>query len=265
MTGARYVDGLVWSPEGRLIFADGPADQLGSWRAGEKPAVFREKTGGASGLGYDAQGRLYVCEAKARRVVRIDKKGKLEVLAEQFEGKRFNAPNDIAVRKDGHAYFTDPAFGSQQDRRELDYYGLYYLPPSGPVALAAKLAWRPGGLALHANGRLLYVTNADERSVSVYDVDRRSGALSNPRVLISGIDGVPGGIRLDEVGNLYVAARWVFIYTPAGKRLAQIELPERVANLAFGEGDGQSLFLASRGTVFRVRLRVKGALDYLAP
>ena len=109
-----------------------PNEQDPETRARAKtPAVFREDSNGANGNTFDAQGRLYSCESQTRRVVRMDKKGKIEVLAEKWEGKRLNAPNDIVVRKDGHIYFTDPAFGNQADTRELDFYGVYHITPKG--------------------------------------------------------------------------------------------------------------------------------------
>ena len=178
---------------------------------GEKPVVFRENSNGANGNAFDAQGRLYTCESRTRRVVRMDKKGEIEVLADKWEGKRLNAPNDIVVRKDGHVYFTDPAFGKQADARELDFYGVYHITPKEEMRLVAKPAGRPNGIALSHNGRVLYVANSDEHLVRAYDLDR-NGELSNERVVISGMDGVPDGIRVDEEGNIYVAATGVMIF-----------------------------------------------------
>ena len=136
---------------------------------------------GPSGNAFDSEGRLYTCETRTRRVTRTDKKGAIEVLAEKWEGKRLNAPNDIVVSRSGHVYFTDPAFGWQSDQRELDFYGVYHIPPKGAMRLVAKPAGRPNGIALSPNGRILYVVNADERNVRAYDLDR-NGDASNERV-----------------------------------------------------------------------------------
>jgi len=194
-------------------------------------------------------------------VTRTDKKGKIEVLAEQWEGKRLNAPSDIVVSKSEHVYFTDPAFGEQSDHRELDFYGIYHLPPRGPLKLVAKPAGRPHGIALSPNGRILYVSNADEHNIRAYDVDR-NGDTSAERVLVSGIDGVPGGISVDEKGNLYVAAKGIAVYSPEGRPIHVMEMKELPSNCAFGEADDKSLLITARGVVYRVRLDVKGAGVY---
>ena len=197
----------------------------------------------------------------ARRVTRTDKKGAIEVLAEKWEGKRLNAPNDIVVSKTGHVYFTDPAFGSQADTRELDFYGVYHIPPKGELSAIAKPAGRPNGIALSPNGRILYVANSDERNIRAYDVDR-NGEVSGERTVVSGIDGVPDGIRTDEKGNLYVAAKGIVVYSPAGKLLATIPVAETPSNCAFGDADVQTLYITARTSLYRVRLDVKGAVQY---
>ena len=255
--GLVYTEGPAWSRDGYLIFSDTPADRLYKWVPGQEVAVFREAAGGPSGNAFDAEGRLYTCETRARRVTRTDKKGAVEVLADRWEGKRLNAPNDIVVAKNGSVYFTDPAFGTQQDRRELDFYGVYRLPPKGPLKLVAKPAGRPNGIALSPNGRVLYVVNSDERNVRAYDLDK-AGEASNERVLIAKTPGVPGGIRADEKGNLYVAAKGLAVYTAEGKLIHTMELKTPAANCGFGEGDGRTLFIATGPDVLRVRLDVKG-------
>src|SRR5437667_9107657 len=244
-TGFRFTEGPAWSREGFLLFSDVPNDKIMKYVPGQKPTVFRENSNGANGNGFDAQGRFYTCESRTRRVVRVDKKGEMQVLAEKWEGKRFNAPNDIVVRKDGHVYFTDPAFGNQADTRELDFYGVYHITPKGQLSLIAKPAGRPNGIALSANGHLLYVANSDEHNVRAYDVDR-NGEVSNQRVAVSGIDGVPDGIRLDDKGNLYVAAKGIAIYDPHGKLTLTHTIAETPANCAFGDHAFQTLYTPAR-------------------
>src|SRR5580658_7161241 len=256
--GFRFTEGPAWSRDGYLLFSDIPGNKIMKYLPGEGYPIFRESSNGANGNAFDAQGRLYTCESLARRVTRTDKKGHIEVLADKWEGKRLNAPNDIVVSKNGHVYFTDPAFGSQADHRELDFYGVYHIPPKGPMKLVARPAGRPNGIGISPNGRVLYVVNTDERNVRAYDLDR-AGEASNERVLISGIAGVPGGLAVDEKGNLYVAGNGVAVYTPDGRPLHTIPMKARVSNCTFGEADGRTLIVTSGGFVYRLRLDVKGA------
>ncbi|MEO8127203.1 MAG: SMP-30/gluconolactonase/LRE family protein, partial [Bryobacteraceae bacterium] len=199
--------------------------------------------------------------SRTGRVIRTDKKGKVEVLAEKWEGKRLNAPNDIAVSKNGHVYFTDPAFGDQADRRQLDFYGVYSITPKGELSLIAKPVGRPNGIALSPNGKLLYVSNSDERNIRAYDVDK-NGATSNERVLISEIEGVPDGFKVDEKGNLYVMAKGLYVFSPEGKLTGTLSLAETPSNCAFGDADFQTLFVTARTSVLRIRLDVKGAVHH---
>jgi gluconolactonase len=259
--GFRFTEGPAWSREGFLLFSDVPNDQILKYVPGEKPTVFRENSNGANGNAFDAQGRFYSCESRTRRVVRMDKKGNLQVLADKWEGKRLNAPNDIVIRKDGHVYFTDPAFGNQADTRELDFYGVYHITPKGELSLIAKPAGRPNGIAFAPGGHVLYVANSDEHNVRAYDVDH-NGEVSGERVVISGVSGVPDGIRVDEKGNIYVAANGVAIYDAHGKLTETFEFSETPANCAFGDSDLQTLYVTARTSLYRVRRNVKGALQY---
>jgi gluconolactonase len=222
--------------------------------------LVRENTNGTNGNAYDDRGRLYSCESRTRRVVRSGRKGEPETLVDKVGGKRFNAPNDIVVRKDGHVYFTDPAFGRQGDERDLDYYGVFHLTPKGELERIAAPRGRPNGVALSANGRTLYVANSDEKNVRAYDLDR-AGHATNERVVVSNIAGVPDGLKLDEKGNLYIAATGLQIYSPQGKLLHTITIPETPSNCAFGDPDYQTLYITARTSVYRVRLDVKGAVQ----
>jgi gluconolactonase len=255
--GLTFTEGPTWSPMGFLVFSDVPANKLLKFEPGEAASTFRENSNGANGNRFDAQGRLYSCESHTRRVTRTDKKGKLEVVAERFQGKRLNAPNDIAIRKEGDVYFTDPAFGNQQDGRELDFYGVFHVSRKGELEVIAKPKGRPNGIALAPDGRTLYVSNSDERNVRAYDLDKNGGA-SNERTLITGIEGVPDGICVDEKGNLYVAAKGVAVFTAEGKPLGVVVLEETPSNCTFGDPDLGSLYITAQKSVYRVRLNVKG-------
>ncbi|MBI3207493.1 MAG: SMP-30/gluconolactonase/LRE family protein [Candidatus Solibacter usitatus] len=259
--GNRFTEGPVWSREGFLLFSDVPNNRVIKWVPGVGLQSFRDNSNGVNGNTMDAQGRLYSCESRTRRVVRLNKEGNYDVLADKYDGKRLNAPNDIVVRRDGHLWFTDPAFGEQEEHREMDYFGIYHITPKGELNLIAKPKGRPNGVALSPNGRILYVANSDDRTLVAYDVDG-AGRTSNERVFIKDIDGPPDGIRVDEKGNVYVTCNQLAIYTPQGKLLKVIEFPETPRNCAFGDADFQTLYVTALTSVYRVRLKMKGSVQY---
>jgi len=256
--GYRFTEGPAWSRDGYLLFSDIPGGKIMKHVPDGATEVYRADSNGASGNAFDAQGRLYTCETHARRVTRTDKKGRIEVLADQWDGKRLNAPNGIVVSKSGHVYFTDPAFGNQQDTRELDFYGVYHIAPKGQLSVIARPAGRPHGIALSPDGRILYVANSDERNIRAYDVDRE-GEVSHERVVISRIDGVPAGMRTDDKGNLYVAANGIAVYSAEGRLLETIPVGEMPSNCAFGGADLRTLYITARTSLYRVRL--EGGLE----
>ncbi len=258
--GYQFVEGPAWSHAGYLLFSDIPARKILRYTPGKGVDVFVEDSNGANGNAFDAKGRLYSCEGSGRRVVRRDKSGKVEVLADKFEGKPFNQPNDVVVRKDGHIYFSDPAWGSAYQTRQLDW-GVYHITPKGELEVIARPKGRPNGLAFSPDGKILYVDNSDEKNVRAYDVDRE-GKTSNERVVVSGIEGVPDGMRVDVRGNLYVTANAVEIYSAEGKHLGSVKLPEVPANCAFGDTDLQTLYVTARTSLYKIRMPVKGALQY---
>ncbi len=259
--GYQFTEGPVWSPENFLVFSDIPAGKLYKWIPGAKPVVMRADSNNTNGNAYDDRGRLYSCETRLRRVVRMERAGKLTVIADHYRGKKLNEPNDVVVRRDGNVYFTDPAFGTADDRRELDFYGVFRVQPKGEIEVIAKPAGRPNGITLSPDGKILYVTNSDEKNVRAYDLDHH-GAATNERVLVENIPGVPDGIRTDEKGNLYVAARNLEVFTPEGKPLATVPLAQPASNCAFGDPDFRTLYVTSRSVVYRIRLNVKGAVSY---
>jgi sugar lactone lactonase YvrE len=256
MVGKNFVftEGPVWTRDGALIFSDPSADKIWKWTPGSDAVSFRAPANGASGNAVDSQGRLYTCETHARRVTRTNlKDGRIEVVADQWDGRKLNAPCDLAVSKSDHVYFTDPAFGQQQDRRELDFYGVYHMPPKGPLKLVAKAAGRPHGIAISPNGRVLYVTNADERNVRAYDLDH-NGDASGERVLVARTDGIPGGLKVSEKGELYVAtAKGIAIYSAQGAPIHTIPMRDRPSNCAF-DPQGTWLYVTARGFLYRIRL-----------
>jgi gluconolactonase len=260
-TGLQYADGMVWAREGFLVFSDVGKKKIYRLDPGVPPKPTEEDNSGAQGLAYDTQGRLYICEPFTRRVVRLDRKAKLEVLADSFEGKKFNAPNDVIVRKDGQVYFTDPAFASQIDSRELDFNGVYHVGLKGELEAVARWKTRPNGIALSPDGKVLYVSDSDRHAVVAFDLDNR-GAAQHPHDVITKIEGVPNGMRTDVNGRLYIGARGLNIYSPDGKLIQRMLPSEVVTNCAFGDNDFETLYASGRKTIYRIRLGVKGALQY---
>lgn len=259
--GYTFTEGPAWSRQGFLLYSDVPNNKIWKLAPGKEPEVFRDASRGANGNNFDNKGRLYTCESRSRHLTRTDKKGRLEVLAESWEGQRLNAPNDVVVRKDGHVYFTDPAFGQQADVRDMDYYGVYHLTPKGEMEQIARPQGRPNGIGLSPNGRILYVANSDERNIRAYDLDRQ-GRASGERIFVADIDGPPDGFAIDEHGNLYVTANQLPVYSPEGKLLHTIQVSEKPANCTFGDPDLGTLYITARTSVYAIRLGVKGALQY---
>jgi gluconolactonase len=249
--GFHYVGGMAWSHDGHLFFSDRPGGKIHRWTPGEALSRLPVELKGPAGLAVDEHGRLLVCEAGARRVVRIKPDNSLDVVATAFEGHELNSPNDLVIRKDGTIFFTDPAFGSAADTMALAFHGLYRLTGKGEAMALARWKTRPNGIALSPDGKTLYVAMSDERAVRAFDLDRQGNA-SNERILIGGIAGVPRALRTDEKGRIYVAAHAVHLYSPEGKPLGQIDTTERPTSLAFGEAGGRTLFIATRTSIYRV-------------
>ncbi len=278
--GFQFTEGPVWSREGALLFSDPNTNVIYRWTPGGRVAVFRERSGyeggdvgrlhqpGSNGLAFDAMGRLTICEHGNRRVTWLEPDGRLTVLADRYEGKRLNSPNDLVYRSDGALYFTDAPFGlprlHDDPAREVPYTGVYCLR-DGKLALVSNDLSGPNGLAFSPDERYLYVSNWDPKRKVVmrYDVGR-DGSLRNGRVFFD-MGGAPGeealdGLKVDQRGDLYVSGPGgVWIISPAGKHLGTLRGPELPANMAWGDGDGRALYLTARTGLYRIRLNVAGA------
>jgi gluconolactonase len=255
-----YIEGPVWSKEGFLVFSDMFDSKILKMPSANHPEIYRDNTNGANGNAMDVQGRLYSCERDGRRVVRMEKDGRVTVIAAEYQGKRLNDPNDVVVRRDGQVYFSDPAPKDSLQHFELGYAGVYHVTPGGQISLIAKMP-RPNGVTLTPDGRTLYVADTSERKIMAYDLDAEGNA-TNERVFISNIDGGPDGLRVAANGNVYIACRGIAIYTPQGQFIKIIEFPEMPANLTFGDNDLQTIYVTARTSVYRVRVADRGYLLY---
>jgi gluconolactonase len=263
-SGFEFVEGPVWNSQGGfLLFSDIPANRIYKWSQEKMVEVFRKPSGNSNGLTYDKEGRLIICEHGTRRVSRIEKDGSYTVLAEKFQGKRLNSPNDVVVKSDGAIYFTDPPYGIKPEQQELPFQGVFRLDPSTKkLALLVEDFPRPNGLAFSPDEKVLYVADSstEQRHVRAFNV-RSGGTLSNGRVFAetrSKKPGNPDGIKVDTEGRLYVSASGVWVFDEDGKHLGNIETREMPANLAWGDKDWKTLYITARTSLYRIRLNVAG-------
>jgi gluconolactonase len=257
-----FTEGPVWVKErGELLFSDIPNDRIVSWalkKTGPELTTFRVPSGQANGLVLDLSGRLIACEHAARRVSRTERDGTVVTLADRFEGKRLNSPNDAAIRGDGSVYFTDPPYGVREEARELSFQGVFRIAPDGKFSLLAKDFIKPNGIAFSPDGRILYVADTEGGHIRAFDV-AKDGSLRKGRVFAP-IDG-PDGMKIDSEGHVYcTGAGGVWVFDSTGTKLGVIETPETPANCAFGGDDGRVLFVTARTGLYRVRVNVGPAL-----
>ncbi len=277
--GFAFTEGPVWLPDGSLLFSDIPNNAIHRWTPDGKVTVFRKPSGydgtdappgaslGSNGLTLDRQGRLVICEHGNRRVTRLEKDGRLTVLADRFEGKRLNSPNDAVFRSDGSLYFTDPPYGlpkqDQDPAKELPFSGIYRLA-GGKLQLLSKDLTRPNGLAFSPDEKYLYVANSDpQRKIWMRFEVRPDGTLGASTVFYDATadtaPGLPDGLKVDRKGNVYATGPGgVWIFSPQGKHLGTIEPPEVPANCAWGDPDAKTLYMTARTSVYRIRLNIPG-------
>jgi gluconolactonase len=274
-TGFRWCEGPVWFGDGRyLLWSDIPNNRIMKWEEETGAvSVFRKPSNFANGHTRDRQGRLVSCEHGARRVTRTEYDGTITVIADSFDGKRLNSPNDIVVKSDGSIWFTDPPFGL------LGYYEGYMakqeLPTnvyrvdakSGQLSVVAADVNRPNGLCFSPDESKLYVVQCGTpRDILVLDVTDGGTKLANKRQLVDAGNGTPDGMRCDIDGNLWCG--WglgeagldgVSVFNPEGKLIGRIDLPERCANLCFGGTHRNRLFMAGSQSLYSLYVNTQGA------
>ena len=279
--GFLFTEGPVWWPEaGGLLFSDPNANTIYRWTDDEGLSAFRAKSGytgvdigeygqpGSNGLALDGEGRLTINEHGNRRVTRLEKNGVVTVLADSFEGKRLNSPNDLVYKSDGSLYFTDPPFGLPKffddPRKELAFSGIYRWS-NGKVQLLSRDLTGPNGIAFSPDEKYLYVGDWDEKKKVVmrYEV-RADGTLGSGTVFFD-MTSAPGedaidGIKVDREGNVYVSGPGgLWILSADGRHLGTVVAPEHPHNFAWGDADGRTLYLTAKSGLYRIRLRVPGA------
>jgi gluconolactonase len=280
--GFKFTEGPVWDRKGGfLLFSDPNNNTIYKYspEGNGQLAVFREKSGyegadiaeygqpGSNGLTFDRESRLTINQHGNRRVVRLEPDGQLTVLADKFEGKRLNSPNDLVYRSDGTLYFTDPPFGLPKffndPRKELPFSGVFAVK-DGKVALVSKDLTGPNGLAFSPDEKFFYVDNWDDHKKIVmrYEV-QPDGSLTNGKVFFdmtsAGTEDALDGMKIDKAGNLYVSGPGgLWILSPEGKHLGTIILPKHPHNFTWGDGDGKTLYLCAKSGLYRMKLNIEG-------
>ncbi len=274
-SGCRWSEGPVWFGDGRyLLWSDIPNNRILKWEEESGTvSVFRKPSGNANGNTRDRQGRLVTCEHDNRRVTRTEHDGSITVLAERYNAKPLNSPNDVVVKSDGTVWFTDPVFGIlgyyEGHRAESEVAAAVYCfdPATGKLACAADDIPGPNGLAFSPDERTLYVVaSRDEptRTIRAYDV-RAANKLARGRVLIDARGGTPDGFRVDIDGNLWCG--WgmgtaeldgVRVFTAKGEPIGHVHLPERCANLCFGGRYRNRLFMAASHGLYALYVNTQG-------
>ncbi len=279
--GFDWSEGPVWDrAQGRLLFSDVPMNTVFQWRDGKGVSVFLKPSGytgttprggepGSNGLIMDARGRLVLCQHGDRRVARLDGET-FTTLADRYQGKRFNSPNDGVYKSNGDLYFTDPPYGllakNDDPAKELDFNGVYRLSIDGTVTLLTKEMTFPNGIAFSPDEKTLYVANSDpQRAIWKAFPVKEDGTIGEGRVfadVTSSVSpekkGLPDGMKVDASGNLFATGPGgVLVFAPDGTHLGTFATGEATANCGWGE-DGSTLFITADMYIGRVRLTTKG-------
>lgn len=254
-TGFKFTEGPLWLRDQGLIFSDVPGDTI--YHADKR--VFRNPSGQSNGITLDPQGRVVNVEHKGRRVVRAEADGSLTVIADRYQGKRLNSPNDVVVRSDGTVYFTDPPFALpkrlQDPAAELDFAGVFMVTPKGELRVLARDFAMPNGLALSPDEKTLYVDDTELGLIRAFDV-APDGVCSNERKFCDVPE--PDGMKVDTQGNIWCTGGVLWVFSPKGETLQKVEFPQEPSNCTFGDADYKTLYVTARTGVYKVRVTVPG-------
>jgi gluconolactonase len=267
-TGFLFTEGPVWHPSGKfLLFSDMPGDHLRRWSARDGVTTFRQPCQKSNGLTYDRQGRLLTCEHASSQVTRTEPDGRLVPLATHYRGQQLNSPNDIVCKRDGGIYFSDPPYGRAkfygvERPQELGFQGVFRVgaDAKSPELLVDDFE-RPNGLCFSLDESRLFINDTARQHIRVFDVTP-TGGLRNGRVWAETIGdkpGAPDGMKLDSAGNLYCCGPGgIHVFSPDARLREILEVPEYVANFAWGDDDYRSLFVTASTSLFRTRTAVPG-------
>ncbi len=266
-TGFGFTEGPVWDKGGFLYVSDEEINKIFRVYAdGHKEELI--SLGDPDGNTYDRELRLLDCASVLRAIIRISSDGKYTVLADRYQGKKFNSPNDVVLGPDGAIYFTDPTLDLPQgEKQEIPFQGVYRLDEKGNVTLLTKELSQPNGLAFSPDGKHFYVDDSELSNIRVYDVVA-GGTLANGRIFgeePGGKDeGVPDGMRVDRQGNIYVTGpKGIWVWDAQGHHLGTIVVPEQPANLTWGDAGYQTLYITATKSVYKLRTKSRGFVPYL--
>ena len=264
-TGFGFTEGPIWCGD-YLLFSDIPRNRIVHLQMhsyGPEITTFRFPSGNSNGLTLDRSGRLIACEHSTRRVTCTEVDGSIRVLADSYQGKRLNSPNDVVVRSDGSIFFTDPTFGLRDfhQRKEVLSNGVYRIAPDGDLMLLLNDFNMPNGLAFSPDETILYVNDKAQRHIRAFDVSL-DGIISNGRVFIEMKlleAGVPDGMKVNLQGNVYCTGPGgIWIINAGGNFLGRILMPELTANFAWGDSDSKTLYITAHTSIYRLRLATQG-------
>jgi gluconolactonase len=257
----------MWDPAGFLYVSDETINKIFRvYPEGKKVEVIA--LGDPDGNTFDRRHRLIDCASVLRAIIEVTPEGKYRVLADRYEGKRFNSPNDVIVGPDGALYFTDPTLDLVAgEKQEIPFQGVYRLDEGGRLRLLTRDLTQPNGLAFSPDGKKFYVDDSEQRNIRVYDV-AGDGTLSNGRIFGEEPgekhDGVPDGIKVDDQGNLFVTGpKGIWVWDRNGNHLGTIVMPEQPANLAWGDAQYKTLYITATTSVYRLKTETRGFVPYL--
>jgi gluconolactonase len=266
-TGFGFTEGPVWEEAGFLYVSDETINKIYRLHPdGKKEEVIA--LGDPDGNTFDRRHRLIDCASVLRAIIAVTPDGKYKVLADHYDGKKFNSPNDVIVGPDGALYFTDPTLDLVAgEKQEIPFQGVYRLDAKGNVRLLTKDLTQPNGLAFSPDGKRFYVDDSEKRNIRVYDV-AADGTLRNGRIFGEEPgekgDGVPDGIKVDRNGNLLVTGpKGIWVWDAQGNHLGTIVMPEQPANLNWGDKDYRTLYIAATTSVYRLEMKTRGFVPYL--
>ncbi len=258
--GFGFTEGPVWDPHGFLYVSDEEQNKISRVYPDGKVETVIE-LGDPDGSTLDAEGHLVTTASVLRAIIQLEPGGKYKVLADKYEGKKFNSPNDIVVGPDGAFYFTDPTLDLPKgETQEIPFQGVYRLGKDGSVRLLTKDLVAPNGLAFSPDGKRLYIDDTKTREIRVYDVspqmELRNGRLFGKE---EGRGGVPDGMRVDTNGNVYCTGPGgVWVWDADGHHLGTVQLPESTANFNWGDADYRTIYFSSRTSIYRLKTKAHG-------